>query len=234
MSDRLPNIAFAGLTAAGKTTHSKILAGQLGYKYVSATEIILDILNIGDDPNKVWLTDYEKIEKAREGDGVDIELESRVKQMANSRGGLVLDTWAMAYIYEGPLVRIWIDSDEDSRTRKCFVSQGEQKSLDISDCRALVNKKDGDTQTKFLDRLNFSLFTDMSRYDAVVCNTDLIPEATDNASTEGIRIFTPVIYDVATYLIDQALGENHPARLEALTQQHDSMILKVNRKPWSF
>lgn len=28
------NLAFAGLTAAGKTTHSKILAEQLGFEYI--------------------------------------------------------------------------------------------------------------------------------------------------------------------------------------------------------
>jgi hypothetical protein len=34
-----PNIAFAGLTAAGKTTHAKILAEQLGYEWISATTL---------------------------------------------------------------------------------------------------------------------------------------------------------------------------------------------------
>lgn len=41
-----PNIAFAGLTAAGKTTHAKILAHELDYEYVSATKIILDMRDL--------------------------------------------------------------------------------------------------------------------------------------------------------------------------------------------
>src|SRR5437016_2836300 len=118
-----PNIAFAGLTAAGKTTHAKILAAQLGYEWISATAILLDILGAGENPEHVWFTNYERIQKAREDDRVDIELERRVRALANSRDGLILDTWAMAYIYEGPLIRLWIESNEDSRIRKCYVSQ---------------------------------------------------------------------------------------------------------------
>ncbi len=40
----MTNIAFAGLTAAGKTTHARRLAADLGYRYVSATDILLEIL----------------------------------------------------------------------------------------------------------------------------------------------------------------------------------------------
>lgn len=36
------NIAFAGLTAAGKTTHAQRRARDLEYRYVSATEIIFE------------------------------------------------------------------------------------------------------------------------------------------------------------------------------------------------
>jgi cytidylate kinase len=40
----MTNIAFAGLTAAGKTTHARRLAADLGYDYVSATDILFEIL----------------------------------------------------------------------------------------------------------------------------------------------------------------------------------------------
>src|SRR5258707_2029696 len=94
-----PNIAFAGLTAAGKTTDVKILAAQLGYEWISATALLLDILGTGANPEKVWFTDYERIQKAREDSRIDIELERRVRALAHRKDGLILDTWAMAYIY---------------------------------------------------------------------------------------------------------------------------------------
>jgi hypothetical protein len=42
----MTNIAFAGLTAAGKTTHARRLAADLGYSYVSATDILFEILGM--------------------------------------------------------------------------------------------------------------------------------------------------------------------------------------------
>lgn len=231
MNGKRPNIAFAGLTAAGKTTHAKILAEQLGYTYVSATEIILEILNIADNPDTVWFTNYDEIEKAREGDKIDIELEHRVRELANNNDGLVLDTWAMAYIYDGPLIRIWIESDEASRTRKCFVSQNE-KTLDLAGCKSLITQKDGDTREKFLRRLNFDLFTDMSKYDAVISNSSLIPEATDESSQLGIHSFTPVVKDVSDYLINRSQGALQST--SDLLAKHSAHIDYLSEQPWSF
>lgn len=42
----MTSIAFAGLTAAGKTTHAQRLAADLGYDYVSATNILFKILRV--------------------------------------------------------------------------------------------------------------------------------------------------------------------------------------------
>jgi cytidylate kinase len=229
-----PNIAFAGLTAAGKTTHAKILAEQLGYEWISATAIILDILGSRKNLEKIWFTDYERIQKAREDDCLDIELERRVRELTDNRDGLILDTWAMAYIYEGPLIRLWIESDEDSRMHKCYVSQGQKKSFDLRACRQLIHEKDNSARSKFIKRLNFDLFTDMSRYDAILSNTDLIPEPTDRCSKAGIMTFTPAVYDVVHYLTNQALYITSKESIHSLRAKYGAMVQKVNKKPWSF
>jgi len=229
-----PNIAFAGLTAAGKTTHAKVLANQLGYEYVSATNIILDILEIKQRPDRIWFSQYDKIEKARECDAVDIELERRLTEIADNRDGLVLDTWAMAYIYQGPLIRIWMESDEDSRTRKCYVSQGDQKNLNIARSGQLVNQKDNDTRDKFKRRLGFDLFTDKSRYDAIICNTDLIPNATDSSARQGITSFSPVVHDVADFLVRKTIGFCTDLKAMDIIEKYDSMVLRLSESPWSF
>ncbi len=229
-----PNIAFAGLTAVGKTTHAKILAEQLGYEWISATAILLDLLGTGTCPEKVWFTDYESIQKAREDDRVDIELELRVRTLAESKDGLILDTWAMAYIYEGPLLRLWIASDEEARMRKCYVSQGQKKVYDLSACRRLIHEKDHHTRSQFLKRLDFDLFTDMSRYDALLSNADLIPEPTDQCSRAGIKTFMPVVSDVVHYLTDQALHRVSNKSVQSLQASFGPMVQRVNERPWSF
>ena len=117
------NIAFAGLTAAGKTTHAKRLAWALGYNYVSATDILLEILDIDEPGDQIWFTRLDEINAVRGDGAVDAELEERLVQMNRTRNRTVFDTWALAWIGDDPLVRIWIESDLESRSRKCFVSE---------------------------------------------------------------------------------------------------------------
>jgi cytidylate kinase len=136
------NIAFAGLTAAGKTTHAKRLAAELGYGYVSATEILLELLDIDEPSDQVWFSRLDEIQAARGGDVIDIELEKRLMTLARTRTRTVFDTWALAWIGDSPMGRIWIDSDLESRVRKCVVSQ-RTKQLRPGECRVLIEKKDG-------------------------------------------------------------------------------------------
>jgi len=51
----MTNVAFAGLTAAGKTTHAQLLAADLGYDYISATDISFEILPVPGDTHP-WFT----------------------------------------------------------------------------------------------------------------------------------------------------------------------------------
>jgi cytidylate kinase len=229
-----PNIAFAGLTAAGKTTHAKILAEQLGYEWISATALLLEILGMtGRDPTTIWFTEYERIQQARDDDRIDTELERRLGALACAKDGLILDTWAMASIYEGPLIRIWLESDEESRARKCLVSQGGIKALDLNACRQLVRAKDTRVRTQFSRRLHFDLFTDRQQYDALLTNTALIPEATDQCARAGIRTFAPVVHDVVCYLIDQARHRASNVSVARLQATYGTLIQRVSARPWS-
>lgn len=227
-----PNIAFSGLTAAGKTTHAKILAESLGYRYVSAMEVMLDIMNMKEQTERIWFSKQTEIDSAREGDQLDMELDRRLKILADTHEGLLFDTWAMGHIYEGPLLRIWLESDQESRTRKCFVSQDKNASLDLGGCRELINKKDNDTRTIFKRLHDFDLFTDMSTYDAIICNTELIPEPSIEASKRGISLFSPVVEDVARYLIDTVTG-GKAATQDNIMRKHDPYIVSL-KDPWSF
>jgi cytidylate kinase len=187
------NIAFAGLTAAGKTTHARRLAAELGYDYVSATEILLDILGISGERDRVWFTQLDHINRARDGGGVDAELEQRLLDLCRTQRRTVFDTWALAWIGGDPLVRIWIESDQASRTRKCYVSQGDAPRLRLAQCRTLIREKDGYNREIFRLRHGFDLFTDRGRYDVVLCNSQLIPAASAAAAKAGVEAFAPVV-----------------------------------------
>jgi cytidylate kinase len=216
------NIAFAGLTAAGKTTHAKRLADELGYQYVSATEILLEILGIEQTGESVWLTRLGETNAARSNGSVDAELEERLVSLNRTRQRTVFDTWALAWIGDSPLLRIWIESDLESRVRKCLVSQGDRRTSPDR-CRSLLDEKDSFNRQLFQRRHGFDLFTDRHRYDAVLDNSHLIPNPTESAARSGIEAFAPVIHAVATCVMadDQAEAERliqtHPQEVRRIT-----------------
>lgn len=215
------NIAFAGLTAAGKTTHAKRLAFELGYDYVSATEIMLEILNIRECSDQIWFTRFDEIQAAREGNAVDIELEKRLENLARTRQKTIFDTWALAWISKSPMVRIWIESDFPSRVRKCVVSQSSELRS-FEECRELVQTKDETTRSSFLRRHGFDLYRDRRRYHAVLCNSHLIPNATKDDAKRGIESFAPVVH--AATISVMASDE---ANLNTLRLNHSQEVLSI-------
>ncbi|WP_462189177.1 MULTISPECIES: cytidylate kinase-like family protein [unclassified Frankia] len=217
-----PNVAFAGLTAAGKTTHARRLATELGYEYVSATEVMLEILGIDAPAEGVWFDRFDQIRTARQGDAADIELDRRLEKLAADRQGTVFDAWALAWLAPDPVVRGWIESDLESRARKCQVSQV-RTALSLHDCREHVQAKDSDTRAGFLRRHHFDLFTDRHRYDLVVCNTNLIPIADRACADAGIVAFTPVVREAVTALLDK----RPPGELATLADRYPAEILRI-------
>lgn len=216
------NIAFAGLTAAGKTTHAVRLATELGYDYVSATEVLLEILGLNDPSDQVWFTRLQEIQDARGDGAVDAELEERLAFMNRTRQRTVFDTWALAWIGDPPLVRIWIESDLESRVRKCLVSQ-RSSQLSPDECSALIQEKDDFNRRMFCQRHGFDLFTDRYRYDAVLCNSHLIPVASRTMANFGIETFSPVVRAAVKHVmqIDESsartLRECKPREVERIT-----------------
>jgi cytidylate kinase len=223
------NIAFAGLTAAGKTTHAKLLAAELGYDYVSATDILLEILGIDEPGDQIWFTRLTEIQAVRGEDAVDIELEQRLLSLARTRQRTVFDTWALAWIGDDPMVRIWLESDLESRARKCLISQRTTR-MGLDECRALIEEKDRFNRAIFQRRHGFDLFRDRRRYDAVLCNSHLIPEATTAAAETGIERFAPVLLTAAVAAMNadapgcDALRERYPREVVRLSTPQCSSL----------
>jgi len=221
----MTNIAFAGLTAAGKTTHARLLADALGYSYVSATDILFEILRVPEQGRDIWFTQLDAISAAREGDAVDDELESRLEGLARTRDRTVFDSWALAWICPSPMVRIWIESDLASRTRKCLVSLGEEPRS-LAECEAVLRAKDDHNRAMFLRRHGFDLFRDRSRYHAVLCNSHLIPCPASRDARRGIEAFAPVVRAVALAVMDSdavalaRLRAAYPSEVLAIEGMH--------------
>lgn len=192
---------FSGLTAAGKTTHAKLLAQDLGYAYVSATEILVELSGVHrDDGESIWSNaeKYAYIQNLRTSDALDDELEDRLLHMVRTQTHTVFDTWAMAWLADVPTLRIWVDSDRLSRTLKCLVSDRD-RGIGICDAIEIIDKKDSDTRAIFLRRHGFDLFTDYDNFELILSNTFLISEATEKATQEGIARFAPIVLNAVKH-----------------------------------
>ena len=216
----MTSIAFAGLTAAGKTTHAQRLAADLGYDYVSPTDILFEILRVPRDAHP-WFNQADAISAARDDGAVDAELESRLVDLARTSDRVVFDSWALAWICPVPVLRIWIESDLPSRTRKCQVSLGDEPRP-LAECEALLRAKDDHNRAMFLRRHGFDLFTDRERYHAVLCNSHLIPAATGQESRRGIEELAPVVRDAALAIMSADAGgmaelrARHPREIHSI------------------
>ncbi|WP_045876478.1 cytidylate kinase family protein [Pseudofrankia sp. DC12] len=219
------NVAFAGLTAAGKTTHARLLARELGYDYVSATEVMLEILGLDVAAGDAWFQRYDEIQAAREGDAADDELDRRLLELAASRRRTVFDTWALAWLAPDPIVRIWIESDPASRARKCLVSQTRTR-LSLPGCEALCQEKDEHTRDSLRRRRGFDLFTDRDRYDLVLCNSHLIPTADHACAQRGIATLAPVVHQAVTALLERP----HLGELDRLADVYPAEIIRIGRR----
>lgn len=187
------NVVISGLTAAGKTTHAKLLAQELGFEYVSGTGALARLcgLEVTDDPPR-WVDIAGAVARCR-NDDVDAMLENELLRLAREKDCQVFDAWALAWTCDVPIARIWFESDLPSRTRKCFVSQGEVPSMDLAECEPHVREKDEQNRELFLRTLSFDLFEDHEAFDVVLDNSELIPEATFECAVAGIATFAPIV-----------------------------------------
>jgi len=189
-------VAFSGLTAAGKTTHSQLLAASLGATWFGATEILAALAGVTAGPlDGVFMTAAgAQIEQARDGDHLDYELDRRLVARMQDEPHAVADAWALPWLITGDSVtRVWIQSDEESRTRKCSVSHLPALQMSLAESRAHIASKDQTTRERFGRMYGFDLFMDHSEFDVVLCNSALIPLPTRMAADAGIKEFEPIV-----------------------------------------
>lgn len=207
------NIAVSGLTAAGKTTHAQLLAQWLDYEYISATQLILDIAGIeARSTDNVWFRSDSRVRDMLTSLEAARKLTSTLTELAATRRRIVFDTWGLAWAFNGPLIKVWIESDRLSRTWKCYVSQGPRPQLSLTECRKVMDEKDLETRDTFRKEYGVDIFTDRTVFDAVLDNSWLISEPTRESADHGIARFDRTLRSVISHLsgsqvADVAVGE---------------------------
>jgi len=159
------HICIFGLTAAGKTTHAKLLAQQLDCDYVSASQLMFDEIGYRDPGDHgTWIRSASEISAKREDGSVDREVNRKLLALARAPDRIVFDSWTLPFMLrETPDLRqaitfLRLDSDVRSRAVRSLVSLGAGAVLSMADATRLISEKDASSRQIFARTFGFDIF----------------------------------------------------------------------------
>jgi cytidylate kinase len=182
-------IIISGLTAAGKTTHGRLLAAAWDVPYYSMVRVMGDVLarEWPALPTGRWTPDRDLVR--RDHPDVDLLADQRMVRLAETTPAGVFDAWALPWLYDrDDAVRLWLESDLPSRIRKYQVSQLPLLPDDEA-VRGLLAAKDGFARARFAELYGFDLYTDRRPFDLTADNSHHLPVATADAARTGVAAF---------------------------------------------
>jgi cytidylate kinase len=226
----MPHVVLSGLTAAGKTTHTRRLAAELGWPSLHATEILLGEIDPGASSDSEWFTRLAEIESMRDGGQIDDRVDELILARIRTSSALVVDSWALPWYGPKDLINIWIGSDRLSRAWKCQVSRLPLTDFSSEQCAALIDDKDQASRERFLYRYGFDLFSNRTPFDFVLDNSHLITAPTRASSDNGIARFGAVISACAQLMVGGDTA-GFMSVMESQDRDLRSCIVRIGPRP---
>lgn len=193
-------LVISGWTAAGKSTHAKLLARDLNLPYLSATEVLARLVadRTSTPLEKRW---QPRLDQARQDDqSIDDDLDAYLIDMFERDSGAVFDACLLPWVAPAvAAIRIWLESDFPSRLRKCYVSHLDE-GIGWDEARSRVQGKDTFTQSRLSRTNGCSYDPSTAAFDLIANNESLIPFATRDTADAGIASFHPVLLQAVRYL----------------------------------
>ena len=173
---RTENVIISGFTAAGKTTHSHLLAGEFGLQYISPSQIFLSMLGKSPiQPREFWVTDEAKsLWSEPQAKRVDCELLT----LEETVRAAVFDSMEMSMLHRREAFKIWLESSIESRVMKALVSHRRQAILTSSELQTRLDLKDHLARRRLKQSWGLDLPLDYSGFDLVLDITACIKAPT--------------------------------------------------------
>lgn len=188
-------ILVSGLTAAGKTTHSKLLAEDLGWSYVDIASVRKDVL--GDqldhpERDREWTPSHDRLRAA--DTSIDLQADQRMAAIVADRSNIVVDAWLQPWLYRGSdALRIWIESTIEARIMKAAVTAMRRGEIPPGDIGDIVAAKDDFSRTHFKHLYSIDLYGNPVIFCMIMDNSMYIGEPLIAESDAGIAAFRLVL-----------------------------------------
>lgn len=190
-------ILISGLTAAGKTTHGRLLAQDLGWAYFDMASVRKGVLGNKLDAaelDREWTPAHDQLRAV--DPGVDLLADQLMTSMMNERSNVVVDAWLQPWIYRrDDALRIWIESSVETRLMKAEVATLRRGEAVPCDVRKSLAAKDEFSRMHFHRLYSIELFGDPSVFSVLIDNSRYIDEPSIAKSDAGIAAFRRVLLD---------------------------------------
>lgn len=188
---RKNKVLISGWTAAGKTTHARLVAAELGWAYLDMSPVMRELTAVSG--SRDWTPEQDDIR--RRNRAIDIEADRRMLEMVSSGSSIVVDAWLQPWLYRSAsAVRLWLGSSRAARTKKCAVSGlRHHEHLSGRQAAKVIHRKDGFARRQFARLYGVRFDYDPTLFDLHIDNSAYIAETSIAASDAGIRDFQPVL-----------------------------------------
>ena len=189
-----PTVLISGFTAAGKTTHARLLAAHLGFEYLGASQLRRALLRSpADDLGREWdpAVDLRR-QKTPACDRMLDDLISR-KIQASARP-LVVDAWLQPWLStDDAAIRVWIESSSESRTHKATVTFLRTQAEVPPDVGTQIADKDEFSCRMFSKLYGIEFGPNPRVFDLIIDNSGYMDRPSIEASNVGIAQFEPML-----------------------------------------
>lgn len=174
-----PTIIISGFAGSGKSSLADSLGKELGLKVMHASALLREMSIQGvkalQNASPKKLHDWWESSEAKEfmkkrfaDESLDRALDEKLIEIAR-KGDVILDSWTMPYLYDGPAFKVWLNASAEVRAKRI---SGRDK-LAYEEVLAKIKARDVQTKALYQRLYNFTMGQQLERFNLALTTDDL-------------------------------------------------------------